>query len=128
MRIFTRKPFARFQRRERIADAALTDAVRAIAEGRIDADLGGGLIKQRIARRGQGRRGGYRVVIAYRHSDRAVFLYGFAKSDRDNMDDDELEEFRRQGRIWLSLNDQRLTEAIADKELREVSNDEEDQT
>ncbi len=56
----------------------------------IDADLGGGLIKQRVARAGQGRSGGYRMIVAYRVKDRAVFLYGFAKNERENIDSDEL--------------------------------------
>src|ERR1700683_1838925 len=58
--------------------------------GLIDADLGSGLLKQRVARAGEGRSGGYRTIIAYRAGDRAVFLYGFAKNERDNIGDDEL--------------------------------------
>ncbi len=57
------------------------------ARGLVDADLGGGLIKQRVARQGQGKRGGYRVMIAFRAGDFAVFLFGFAKSADDNLDD-----------------------------------------
>jgi hypothetical protein len=61
-----------------------------VTRGLVDADLGGGVIKQRIARPGQGRSGGFRVLLAYRAEERTVFLYGFAKSERDNVDDDEL--------------------------------------
>ena len=64
----------RFQRKERIADAALIEAIRLAESGLVDADLGGGLIKQRIARLGQGKRGGYRTLIAFRQKDRA-FLF-----------------------------------------------------
>jgi len=39
-----------------------------------------GFIKQRVARSGQGRSGGYRMLVAYREGDRAVFLYAFAKT------------------------------------------------
>jgi hypothetical protein len=84
VRIFKLKGFARFQRRERIADAALVKALADIAAGLVDADLGGGLIKQRVARPGQGKSGGYRTLLAYRRGERAVFLYGFAKSGRAN--------------------------------------------
>jgi len=66
--------------------------------------LGGGLIKQRTARPGQGKSGGYRTIIAYRRGDRAVFLFGFAKSERANLDDDELSYLRRIGRSYLSLD------------------------
>jgi hypothetical protein len=80
VRVYKLKAFARFQRRERIADRALAKAMQSAEQGLVDADLRGGLIKQRIARPGQGKSGGYRTVIAYRRGDLAVFLYGFAKN------------------------------------------------
>ena len=94
MRVFTVKAFGRFQRREGISDAALCKAVQDAEGGLVDANLGGGLIKLRVARKGQGKRGSFRILLAFRIRDRAVFLYGFAKSDRDNIDVDELKEFR----------------------------------
>ena len=90
MRVYKLKAFARFQRRELIADRALWNAVKSAEDGLVDADLGGGLIKQRVARPGRGKSGGFRTIIAYRRGDRAVFLYGFAKSERENLNDDEL--------------------------------------
>ena len=80
MRVFKVRVFARFQRRERISDEALAAAVARAERGLVDADLGGGLIKQRVARPGQGRSGGYRTVVAYRHGDRAVFLLGLRRT------------------------------------------------
>jgi len=74
MRIFKFKSLARFTRREGIADASLREAVRRAEDGLIDADLSGGLIKQRLARTGQGRSGGYRMLLAFRSKDRAAFL------------------------------------------------------
>jgi hypothetical protein len=126
VRLYKLKAFARFQRRERIADGALGRAVRSVEAGLVDTDLGGGLIKQRIARPGQGKSGGFRTIIAYRRGDRAVFLYGFAKSERENLDDDELAYWQRVGRIYLGLDDDGLEAAIAADELTEVSYGEED--
>ena len=108
MRVYKVKVFARFQRRERIADAALAKAVRDAEAGLVDARLGGGLIRQRVARPGAGKRGGFRTVIAYRQGERAVFLYGFAKSSRANIDDDELEALRRRGAGLLSAPEEAL--------------------
>jgi hypothetical protein len=125
VRLYKLKAFARFQRRERIADGALGRAVRSVEAGLVDTDLGGGLIKQRIARPGQGKSGGFRTIIAYRRGDRAVFLYGFAKSERENLDDDELAYWQRVGRIYLGLDDDGLEAAIAADELTEVSYGEE---
>lgn len=94
MRIFVVKGFARFQRRERLGNEALCEAVDRAERGLIDADLGAGLIKQRVGRPGQGRRGGFRTLLAYRPASRVVFLLGFAKSERDNIDADELAVLR----------------------------------
>jgi hypothetical protein len=124
MRIYKIKGFARFQRRERIADTALSEAVRGVERGLIDADLGGGLIKQRVARPGQGKSGGFRTVIAYRRGERAVFLFGFAKSERANIDDDELDEWRDVGRVYLEFNDKGIEAVVTANELTEVSHDE----
>src|ERR1039457_2463133 len=84
---------ARFIRRERIAHASLREAVERAERGLIHVDLGGGLIKQRVARPGKGRSGGYRTIIAYRRAGRAGFRFGFAKSERENIEPDELAEF-----------------------------------
>ena len=121
MRIYRLKGFARFQRRERIADAALVKAVRDASAGLVDADLGGGLIKQRVARAGKGKSGGFRTLVAYRRGERAVFLYGFAKSGRANIDDDELQAWRRVGRGYLGLDANALAATIAAGELTEVN-------
>ena len=87
MRVFKTRWFARFARRERISDPNLCEAVWRAEGGLVDADLGGGVIKQRVARTGQGRSGAYRVLLAYRANARSVFLYGFAKSQRENVED-----------------------------------------
>ena len=65
MRVYKTKTFARFVRKEKMTDAALIEAVIRAEQGLVDANLGGNLIKQRVARVGQGRRGGYRTLIAF---------------------------------------------------------------
>jgi hypothetical protein len=73
-----------------------------------------------VARAGKGRSGGYRTLVAYRKSNRAVFLYGFAKSERDNIDAQELAELRRIGSNWLGASPQTIAEAIEQSALKEV--------
>jgi hypothetical protein len=127
MRIFKTKWFARYAKRERIEDSALREAVERAEKGLVDADLRGGLIKQRVARTGQGRSGGYRTIMVYRAADRAVFLYGFAKSERDNIDDHELATFKELAAGWLQANgasldaqvEKGLAEEVADEQGRE---------
>ena len=94
MQVYKTKIFARFARRERIKDDKLCEAVARAESGLIDADLGSGVIKQRLPRQGQGRSGGFRVIVVYRTRTRTVFIDGFAKNDRDNIDDDDLARFR----------------------------------
>jgi len=86
--------------------------------------LGGGVIKQRVARPGQGRSGGFRVLIAYRPDVRSVFLYGFAKSERDNVDDNELETARDIAKGWLAASADQISRALADGLIDEVDHDE----
>ena len=126
MRIFKTRKFARFARRERISDASLCEAVRRAELGLLDAQLGGGVIKQRVARPGQGRSGGYRVLIAYRPLTLSVFLYGFAKSERDNVDDDELATLRDIAKGWFQADVNTLARAIADGLIQEVMNDDQE--
>jgi hypothetical protein len=65
-RIYKLQGFARFQRKERISDATLRKTIGSVEAGLVDADLGGGLVKQRLARAGQGKSGSYRTLIAFR--------------------------------------------------------------
>jgi hypothetical protein len=127
VRLFKIRWFARFARGERIEDRSLSEAISRAARGLIDADLGGGLIKQRIARQGRGRSGGYRTIIAYRAEKRAVFLYGFAKKERDNIEPDELEDLRLVARDWLEATPERIAAALADGAIEEVRHDEKDE-
>lgn len=128
MRIFKTKWLVRYARRERISDDSLREAIARAERGLVDADLGGGVIKQRVARAGQGRSGGYRMLIAYRAGERAVFLYGFAKSEAENIDPDELEDLQALGLRWLNLPSGDLKRQIDDGALQEVNHDSETET
>jgi hypothetical protein len=87
--------------------------------GLIDADLGGHVIKQRVARPGQGKRGGFRMLIGFR-PDLAIFLFGFAKNKRENIDSDQLKTLREIVAIWFAADEERIAEALADGNLIEV--------
>src|ERR1700753_2382468 len=110
------RTLAKFARRNGISDDSLADAVQ---RGLIDADLGGHIIKQRVARTGQGRRGGFRMLIGFR-SDRAVFLFGFAKNERENIDDAEMATLRDIIRSLLAASAEKIAQALKDGTLIEV--------
>ena len=120
MRVFKTKPFARFASRQGIADEVLWVAVHRAEEGAIDADLGGGVIKQRLARKDEGKSGGFRSVILFRSGDKAFFVYGFAKSDRGNVRRKELQAFRKLSDAMLSLDDSALAAAKRNGTIMEI--------
>lgn len=120
MAIYKLKTFARFARSEDVSDKSLLDAIDRAARGLVDADLGGGLIKQRVARKGQGRRGGYRVMVAIRSADFAVFLFGFAKSAQENLDDRQVSVLRGLAAAWLAADAATIKRALEQGELVEV--------
>jgi len=120
LRVFKTKEFVRLSRRADIDDERLCGAVDRAARGLIDADLGGGLIKQRIARKGQGRRGGFRALMAFSAETRAVFVYAFAKNERDNIAPDELEFWRRAAGAFLAVTEAQLAALIGAREISEV--------
>jgi hypothetical protein len=123
MRIYKTKWLARFARQEGVDDASLREAIERAARGLVDADLGCGIIKQRVARVGQGRSGGYRMLIAFRIGDRAVFIYGFAQRKRDNISPDELLTLQEIGSAWLVADEGRIEQAVKNDVLHEVDYD-----
>ena len=126
MRVFVTRWFARFARSERISDGQLCGAIHRAQRSIVDADLGRGLIKQRVARPGQGRSGGFRVLIAYRRGARAVFLYGFAKNERDNIRPDQLAAWQARAHEVLSAGDDLIERNVAEDRLRKVHCEEEE--
>lgn len=126
MRIFKNRPFARFAEGQGITDADLCTIVENANKGLIDADLGGGVIKQRIARPGEGKSSGFRAVIFFRVAQRAFFVFGFAKSDLANISTKELKAFKILAKATLILDDSQLQQQFESEELTEVKCDEED--
>jgi len=124
VRIFKNKAFTRFARKAGIGDASLCKAVRDAERGLLDADLGGGVIKQRVARSGGGKSGGFRTLILFRIGALAFFVHGFAKNELANIDDDELLALRKLAAIMLAYDDAALCRALENKTLIEVICDE----
>jgi hypothetical protein len=121
VRVFKTKVFARFARRARIDDRSICEAVHRAAAGLIDADLGAGLIKQRIARSGRGRSGGFRVIVIWRRKDRSIFVHGLAKNERDSIDDKDLASLKDLAALFLTYDSKKLNRAVVEGELVEVS-------
>lgn len=123
MRIYKTKWFSRFARQEDIDDAKLVEAVQNIENGLVDADYGGGLIKQRIARDGEGKSGGYRGIIAFKSETRSIFVFAFPKSEKENLTKIEVREYKNAAAIYLKMTEVQIALAIEKKELIEVKYD-----
>ena len=124
IRIYANRWFAKFAAKEKISDATLADAVHRAESGLIDADLGSGLIKQRIARQGGGKSGGYRSILIFRSGERAIFVFAFAKSDKANLSAAELKVYRKAASIMLELGDDQIETEVEAGRLVEVKDDE----
>ncbi len=120
MRAFKNAWFVRFARRANLSDEQLQASLAQALQGLIDADLGGGVIKLRIARPGEGKSGGYRTIVLYRHGERAFFVYGYAKSCEANIRPADLIQFKKMATLVLPLSDADLTLAMRHGVFEEV--------
>jgi hypothetical protein len=123
IRILKSRPFSRWAVRESIADSDLCLAAEEIERGLIDAKLGGFLLKKRIARKHSGKSGGFRTIVAYRQGSRLFFLFGFAKSERANIDKEERNALLKLGDAYISMDDRQLARLIQEEKIFEVDCD-----
>ena len=124
--VYKGKAFVRFARKVRITDSELWRAAQRANDGLIDADLGGGVIKQRIARVGEGKSGGSRSILLFRKNKRAVYVYGFEKKNVANIDRRELEAFRELAEVILGYTDAEIEQRVKDGALFKVEEPGED--
>jgi hypothetical protein len=120
MRVFRNSWFRKFARKQRLSDAALCEAVARVEAGLIDADLGGGLLKQRVGREGGGRSGGYRTLLAFKAQERAVFVFGFAKSEQDNIGLEDERELKKLAKLVLAFAEEEIDRLVAAGKFDEV--------
>ena len=123
MRIFKTRWFARFARKAGISDTMLTDAIREVEKGLVDGRIGQGLIKKRLARTGEGKRGGYRTIIVYRAGSRSVFVYGFPKSAKADLSPIERDVYQKLAHLYLGFSDGDMARALKEGEGEEVNDD-----
>lgn len=120
MRVFKRKALTRWLLAQGVSDVALCQAVREMECGLVDADLGGGLFKKRLAREGFGKRSGYRALVAARLGSRYVWLHAYAKNERSDLRPDELKALRFAAGLFLGFEESELQAAVASGVLVEV--------
>jgi hypothetical protein len=121
-RVFKTKAFSRWTLKAGLNDAALCDAVIEMSPGLIDAELGGSLVKKRIALAGRGKRGSARTLIATNKGSRWFFIFGFEKNERDNIEPDELKALKQLARDLLKLTEPQLAQAETAGVIKEICN------
>lgn len=119
--IYKTKVFDRWANEQGLTDQSLCQAIREMNAGLIDADLGGGLYKKRVARTGKGKSGGFRTLVATNRGDRWIFVFGFAKNERDNINKKEKDALKKLASYYLSLSLEALLKAKQSIELIEVN-------
>lgn len=120
MRIFKTKHFSRWMRKTELTDQALCEAVAEMSRGLIDDDLGGGVVKKRVGLAGRGKRGGARTLVATNKGTRWFFVFGFEKSERANITDDELAALQDIAADLLGRTASALDTAVQDGALQEI--------
>lgn len=122
-RVFKTRSFNRWMRKTELTDALLCAAVMEMTQGLVDAHLGGGVIKKRVAVPGHGKSGGTRTLVATNHRNRWFFVFGFEKNERANISANELEALQDIAADLLALEGTRLDEATATGALLEICHD-----
>ena len=119
-RIFKVRAFTRWAKKEGITDKALRKAVAEMRKGLIDANLGSGVYKKRIAVSGRGKSGGARTIVAFKTDSHTFFLFGFLKNERDTIDGKELKALKQFANFLFTLCDEQIAQLIANADLSEV--------
>lgn len=120
MKIYKHYQFAKWMVKIGLKDSELKKAVSEIMAGLVDADLGQGVLKKRIPLIGRGKRGGARTIVAFRMDHRTLFIYGFAKNEKDNISKSDEAQLKQYAKVLLGFTDQQIKKAIKIGELIEV--------
>jgi len=121
--IYKTRNFTRWARKIGLNDSLLETAVLEIQKGLLEADLGGGIVKKRIALPGRGKRGSTRTLLATNRDNRWFFVFGFEKSERENISDNELATLKMLAKDLLGMTAAQITVAIGEGFLVEVEHE-----
>jgi len=120
VRLFKDLEFVEWADKAGLTDDMLRRAAAEIEAGLVDARLGGFLLKKRVAAPGRGKRGSYRTIVAHRQGSRLVFLYGFAKNDRDNITDKERNLLLKLADEYMKYDDAKMSALVKQREVSEI--------
>lgn len=117
----------RWMRKTELTESALCLAVAEMSGGLIDADLGGGVVKKRVAMPGRGKSGSARTLLATNKASRWFFVFGFEKNERANVSSNEVQALQQLAADLFRLSPDQLDEHVASDALKEICHDKESQ-
>ncbi len=120
MKKLSTKWFRKWAKKSKIKDQDLLDAVDNLIKGLSTADLGSNLFKIRVKREHSGKSSGFRTIVVYKENEKAIFLYGFGKNEKDNISKTELLYFKKLGNDFLALDENQIKQLIEAKSLFEI--------
>lgn len=112
--------FHKWAEKQGISDETLNEAIKEMNQGSYEANLGSNVYKKRISIGNKGKSGGVRTILAFKLNDKAFFIYGFAKSKKENIDEKELKALKRLAMIYLNLTKEELSRTILRGELIKI--------
>ncbi len=121
MRIIKTKKFAKWAIKSKISDIDLIDAAKEIELAIYEANYGGGVLKKRVSNKGRGKSGGARTIVAFKKGNNCYFVFGFEKSDKDNISKPEEKALKLIARTLLSYSDKEIDLKIGEGSLIEVN-------
>ena len=121
--VYKTRHFARWARKTGLNDSLLETAVLEIHRGLFEADLGGGIVKKRVALPGKGKRSSARTFLATNRDKRWFFIFGFEKNERENISENELATLKKLAKDLLGMTAAQITVAIGEGSLVEVEHE-----
>ena len=113
----TTKWFNKWAKKSKLKDKDLLETIENLKDGLSTADLGSNLFKVRVKRENSGKSSGFRTIVVYKENERAIFLYGFGKNEKENITKTELLYFKKLGNDFLALSPDEIKQLIENKSL-----------
>ena len=124
MKKLSTKWFKKWSKKVKLTNDNLLGAIGDLEDGLSTTDLGSHIFKVRVKREHGGKSSGVRTIIVYQENEKAIFLYGFGKNEKENIDKSELQYFKKLGVDLLALNSEQLEESIGQKTLFDLEEEE----
>lgn len=123
MRVYKTKGFVKFTEEEKIKDEWLIKALKKEEKKRESQNNKSHLSFPRVKREGKGTSGGYRTAVLLKLGDKAFFVDGYPRKEKDGFSEEEKRIYRGMAKKIFALDEAGLQTAINGGEFKEVKYD-----